>query len=282
MSAFTKILTVLLSLASIFLCGAVISYVANTNDVQAKYEKLQSDYKVLQSSKNVATARANEVRLEADKKISELKNKLASLEQENSQMAIDLTNAEHTALKWQDRVNSWAGVVKSFEQTIADMETSLQKTREMLSEEQAENIKLSSKLNEMTASLDEHIVMLNSLKAENRRLLEQKASLEKQVEEAQAKAEDAVTPVKQKAAPASESVSTGDVTGLVSEVSENLVSISIGSSDGVEEGMKFHITRGTSFICDIVVTDVDTDVAAGVIELKNAQPQTGDTVSNIL
>ena len=46
--------------------------------------------------------------------------------------------------------------------------------------------------------------------------------------------------------------------------------------------MKFHVTRGTTFICDIVITDVDTDIAAGVIELKSSAPRRGDTVSNVL
>ncbi|MFI4910649.1 MAG: hypothetical protein ACIAQZ_03155 [Sedimentisphaeraceae bacterium JB056] len=279
MSAFTKILTVLLSLASIFLCGAVVSYVASTNNVKAKYDKLQSDYKVLQSSKNVATARANEVQLEADKQLSELKDKLATMEEDKSQLVIDLTNAQHTAVKWQDRVNSWSGVVKSFEQTIADMEKSLQATRQMLSDEQAKNIKLGGKLNEMTTSLDEHIVMLNALKAEKRRLQEQLAALEDQVKNA---ADNIVTQVKSAATAATAQSAYANITGLVSEVSENLVSVSIGSSDGVKEGMKFHVTRGTTFICDIVITDVDTDVAAGVIELKKAEPKTGDTVSNTL
>lgn len=280
MSAFTKILTVLLSLASIFLCGVVISYVASNNNVKAKHDKLQSDYKVLQSSKNVATARANEVQLEAEQQVSELKGKLASNEAEKNQLAIDLTNAQHTAVKWQDRVNSWTGVVKSFEQTIADMEVALQATRQMLSEEQAKNITTNAKLNEMTTSLDEHIVMLNALKAENRRLLEQKAALEVQANSATSS--NVVTQVKDSAMPASAPSSYTKITGLVSEVSENLISLSIGSSDGVVKGMKFHVTRGTTFICDVVITDVDTDVAAGVLELKKANPKTGDTVSNIL
>jgi chromosome segregation ATPase len=268
-----------LSLASIFLCGLVVSYVANTNNVKAKYDKLQSDYKVLQSSKNVATARANEIQIECDKQVAELKDKLATMEEEKNQLVIDLTNAEHTSLKWQDRVNSWAGVVKSFEQTIADMEKSLQATRQMLSEEQAKNIKLGGQLNEMTTSLDEHIVMLNALKAEKRRLQEQLAALEQQVKDA---AQNVVTQVKSQAKPAAASAGYSNITGLVQEVSENLVSISVGSSDGVKEGMKFHVTRGTTFIADIVITDVDKDVAAGVVELKNAQPKTGDTVSTNL
>ncbi len=279
MSAFTKILTVLLSLASIFLCGAVVSYVASTNNVKAKYDQLDSDYKVLQSSKNVATSRANEIQAEADNQVSKLKEKLAELEVQKNSMMVELTNAQNTAVKWQDRVNSWAGVVKSFEQTISDMEKSLSATRTMLSEQQIKNIELSSKLNEMTTSLDEHIVMLNSLKSEKRRLQEQLASLEQQVN---GSAATAVTQLKDKAMPATAPAAYMPITGLVTEVGANLVSVSVGSSDGVSEGMKFHVTRGTTFICDIVITDVDTNISVGVIELKKAEPKSGDTVSTKL
>ncbi len=279
MSAFTKILTVLLSLASIFLCGAVVSYVASTNNVKAKYDQLQSDYNVLQSSKNVATSRANEIQVEADNQVTKLKEKLAELESQKNSMMIDLTNAQNTAIKWQDRVNSWAGVVKSFEQTISDMEKSLSTTRQMLSEQQTKNIELSSKLNEMTTSLDEHIVMLSALNSEKRRLQEQMAALEGQVKNGVSKP---VTQIIGSAMPATAPTAYMPITGLVSGVGSNLVSVSVGSSDGVREGMKFHVTRGTTFICDIVITDVDTDVSAGVIELKRADPKTGDTVSTKL
>ena len=46
--------------------------------------------------------------------------------------------------------------------------------------------------------------------------------------------------------------------------------------------MVFHVTRGDEFICDVIVTDVDTNKAAGVLELKLGQPKIGDTVSTKL
>ena len=51
---------------------------------------------------------------------------------------------------------------------------------------------------------------------------------------------------------------------------------------GVKEGMKFHVTRGDEFICDILITDVDTEEAVGVLELVQQQPNVGDTVSTNL
>jgi hypothetical protein len=46
--------------------------------------------------------------------------------------------------------------------------------------------------------------------------------------------------------------------------------------------MRFHITRGDEFICDILVTDVDAEKAVGRLELILQQPKTGDNVSTNL
>ena len=70
--------------------------------------------------------------------------------------------------------------------------------------------------------------------------------------------------------------------GLIAEVGESLVTISIGADDGVSRGMVFHVTRGDEFICDVVITNVDTNKAAGVLELKLKQPRIGDNVSTKL
>ena len=91
-----------------------------------------------------------------------------------------------------------------------------------------------------------------------------------------------VTPVKSSARAAVTMPETTDLKGLVSEVDESLVSVSIGSADGVKKDMRFHVTRGDEFICDVVITHVDTNKAAGVLDLKLDQPKIGDTVSTKL
>ena len=57
-----------------------------------------------------------------------------------------------------------------------------------------------------------------------------------------------------------------------------LASINIGAADNVKKGMRFHVTRGRDFICDIVISDVDMDKASGSFELVKDQPRAGDIV----
>jgi hypothetical protein len=69
------------------------------------------------------------------------------------------------------------------------------------------------------------------------------------------------------------------------DITNKIASISIGAADGVREGMKFHVTRGAQFICDILIFDVQPDQAVGILELLDVtqqQPRIGDIVSTNL
>ena len=46
--------------------------------------------------------------------------------------------------------------------------------------------------------------------------------------------------------------------------------------------MKFHVTRGDEFICDILIVDVDTEKAVGVLELVQQPLKVGDNAATNL
>jgi hypothetical protein len=131
------------------------------------------------------------------------------------------------------------------------------------------------------------MVVLQRLEADRRRILEQKTDLEKQVSQLTGGKEPAVSgPVTQvpdqKAKPAT-IMTASEIQGLVTEVAPSgLVMLSVGTADGAEKGMVFHVTRGSEFLCDIRVTDVDVNKCAGVLEMVQQRPQVGDTVATKL
>jgi len=67
------------------------------------------------------------------------------------------------------------------------------------------------------------------------------------------------------------------------DVKNLLIQISIGATNGVREGMRFHATRNSKFICDIVILVVEPQKAIGCLELLQEQskdlPKIGDNVS---
>jgi hypothetical protein len=153
----------------------------------------------------------------------------------------------------------------------------------------AEQIKMSKQLEETSMALTEKTAIAESLEAEKKRLTEQKADLQTRYDKllqggGRVAASMPVTAEKSNVTAAQPVSSTSALKAQVVEVdSKNtMATISIGSADGVKDGMKFHVTRGDNFICDILIIDVDTDKAVGVLELVQQAPKIGDTASTNL
>ena len=287
MSTFTKIFIVLLSLFSIFLCGTVVTYVGNVNNYKALFEDSKALNRSLTSENTSLKRQYNEkvaLMKEQEKKLTE---RIQQFEDENSKLAVDLRKSERMSLEYQGRVNSWAGILTSFEQTIANLEQSLKLTQEQLNKAHSEGIKDRKELNEITASFYEKMVQMESLEAARRRLLEQKTDLEERMNQIMgpdtlgARAVEPVTPDIDSARPGV-IFGAADLNGLITEVAESIVTISIGSADGVKKGMVFHVTRGDEFISDILITEVDTNKSAGVLDLVQQRPRIMDNVSTRL
>jgi len=287
LSTFTKVFIVLLSLFSIFLCGTVVTYVGNVNNYKTLFEDAEALNRSLKSENTSLNRQYNEkvaLMKEQEKKLTE---RIQQFEDENSKLAVDLRKSERMSLEYQGRVNSWAGILTSFEQTIANLEQSLKLTQEQLNKAHSEGIKDRKELNEITASFYEKMVQMESLEATKRRLIEQKTDLEErmnQIMDPDTLGSRAVEPVTPDIGSARPGVifGGGDLNGLITEVGESMVTISIGSADGVKKGMVFHVTRGDDFISDILITDVDTNKSAGVLDLVQQQPRIMDNVSTRL
>jgi len=282
LSTFTKILIVLLSLFSILLCGMVVSYVGSANNYKGMYDKLKTENQSLQSqSKQMQSLYSEQV-----KKTELLEEKLnleiKSLQERNNELAANLQKTDRLSQEYQSRSESWKGVMTGFEQSVSAMLDSLKLTQDQLEKARSQNIKDQKDLNQITADLYEKIVELQRLEAERRRLLEQKTGLEKQLSQgSNGSAPAAVTQVADMAKPAATPVSA-NIKGLITEIDQSLVTVSVGSADGVGKGMVLHVTRGSDFLCDIAITDVDINKSAGVLEMVQQQPKIGDVVSTKL
>lgn len=265
----------------------VIAFVAMSDN----YKEM---YTVEQGLRSAAEADAATVKNQADeqlKKSAELKAKLESeiqqLQLETNTLEAEKQKFERLAQQAKNQADSWTGVMAGFEQSVRNLQSSLENTQQQLDSARAQNIEDRKDLNQITAALHEKIVQLQDLEAERRRLLEQKTSLEEQLSSSagavstQPTSTTPVTPRPQTAS-VTPMVTSADIKGLVTSVGESMVQLSVGSADGVKPNMVFHITRGDRFLCDVVVTDVDINTCAGVLELVQQAPQVGDTASTQL
>jgi hypothetical protein len=289
LSTLTKVLIVLLTLSSIFLCGIVVTYVASANNWKQEYEKEKSDWQAAKSLYQSKMNLADEEMAKAKRELDEANQKKTELAAQIAQIQVDLSTASRSNYGCQERLTNMAGVVTGLNQTISSMEQSLTLARSELDKMRNEQVKGRKELNEITAALNEKSVQVDALESERRRLLEQKTALDEQIgklaRSPKAAAAEVVTPERpggvKAAAPAAGQIA---LKGRIAEVDSknNLVTISIGSADGVKNNMRFHVVRGDVFICDIVITNVDVERSAGTLELVRQQPQVGDTVSTTL
>ena len=249
------------------------------------YEEKQAFLAVAKSdSANIANQYAEQVNKSTELK-AKLLNEIRNLEIEKNNLVMDKQKIERLAQQYQSQAESWKGVMTGFEQSVRNLQDSLKLTQTQLDDTRAQGIKDQKKLNQITVDLYEKIVQLQDLEAERRNLLEQKTALESQLSSGRSSTKlEEIIPVTQVNRVASQTpvITTSDIKGLVVATGESMVQLSVGSADGVKKDMVFHVTRGERFLCDVVVTDVDINKCAGVLELIQQRPHIGDTASTQL
>jgi len=287
LSILTKILIVLLTFFSLFLCGMVVTYVGSADNYRAKLDDAEVEISALQAHLAYLTQLAQEKTMLAEETIEANSSKIQQLEASSTELMVNLKTSQYESLGHQNRADRWQGQLESCNQTIANQRQMLENTQAQLDEIRRRSIKDQKELAQVTASLYEKILQMQSLEADKRRELEKLALMENEVKEVIGRdgRVASVQPVtREKSAVTVARAPSGvvDLKARISEIQENLATISIGLADGVKKDMVFHVTRGDGFICDIVITHVDTDKAAGILELKVQQPKVGDNVSTIL
>jgi len=270
----------LLTIASIFLCGIVVTYVASAVDYKEKYDGLRSGYEAAKRNEDNANKQFNDLKAKTDEEKLALGEKAGALQKQISDLEAKLKLAEIARDDAQRKADGWEAVVKDFSKTIEtndklrnDAIAQQQKTTADLIKEQAEH-------EQTAAALKEKMAIIAVLEAKSKELLEEKTQLQKKLdgilrEYGKVAAPPVpVTAMKEEArvAPPAKNI---DLKGLITVVDmKNLLAeISIGEADGVEKGMRFHATRDDKFVCDVVILDVEPEKAVGWLELLQDAPE---------
>ena len=291
MSTLTKILIVLLTVSSIFLCGIVVTWVANADSYKQKYDSQIARIGSLTEELGSLKKQLNRKIEEKSAQKAKLGNEIATLKVKSSELLTQLKTVEAEKSLLLQKVNNWTSVVEAFSQTADNKEFLLKDTLGELNRLKQQQIQLKKELDETTAFLEEKMVIIASLQKDKRQLLEEKTDLQRKLDRLLlptgrvALPAAPVTTRRERAKPAAP-IQTKDINllGLVTSVDlkNSMAGISIGAADGVMKNMKFHVTRGDEFICDIIITEVDTEEAVGVLDLVVQQPRVGDNAATNL
>ena len=289
MSTLTKILIVLLTFSSIFLCGIVVTYVGSAENFKEQYENQKTQVNSLRQTKQAAEENLNKTIKQAQERESELNQTIQTLRADINRLNAELTDAQNKREDAIQRADNWQAIATDFSKTT-EMQVKLAKDalndRNQIDAERIQNLK---ELEERTASLIEKMALIDQLEKESRRLREENTALENKLDkllQQYGKTVSVPTPVTkiadkaQLAPPATDIGLKGTISNVKME--NSWVEISIGSANGVRENMIFHATRGDKFICDIVIFEVDPEKAVGTLQLMQETPRVGDVVSTNL
>ena len=290
MSTLTKILIVLLTVSSLFLCGIIVTYVANAEDYKKEASSLRRQRDTAKQSEKTAEEQLAKYRDESERLQTRLNNQIAALQRDISNLRNDLTIIERERAKLIQDLANMTSVSRTFAQT-ADQQTQLFKDAQAdLKEVTGQRDRLDKQLKDMTGTLNEKLAVMATLEADVRRLEEEKAKVQSEYDKflrqfgKEAVAPEPVTPKPDQAKPVAPVAKKMELKGLVTVVDPKnaLAQISIGAAAGVKKDMKFYVTRGDEFICEIWIHHVDAERAIGDLKLVQKQPRVGDGVATNL
>ncbi|MCF7958625.1 MAG: hypothetical protein K9M57_09285 [Phycisphaerae bacterium] len=274
MSTLTKVFTLLVSILAILLCGVVVTYIATSADYKKSYEKQVTLTEAATIVGETHRSAKEKLELEASEHIKRLitANKLAQAK--NDEQARELILANNEAA---EAVRN----VKTAQKTMETLTTALRQLQESQANLFATNIKyLNEKLDaqkkeeQKSLRLNSEIVKTQQLDTTRKRLTEQVARLESDIEKLNVKLASvnmtSSEMINTKVVTMTEPVPAGvPIRGEIIDVADDLAAISVGSSSGVREGMRFWIERGGKFLGNLKVNRVEAGEAVG--QLINLQ-----------
>lgn len=284
MSALTKIFIVLLTVFSIAFAMSTISFVAQTNDWKALAMDYQDAQRVIETKMvNQSSAHAAEKAnwLDARREhLRQLRGREAGLQEAQQ----DLTAAKIELAQTKAARSAADALTQNLSgqlQLASAARDNEQAQREALQDRNVEvekrNLDLNERVNELTAQIlvfrqqqRQFEQQINILQDENQKL----ASITRRAAagEFTVAGTDSVTPL--------EPVAATPIRGHILEVDGNLATVSVGSADGVQENMTFVIYRGSEYIGDLRITDLEPHSSAGTITRRRGTPRVDDLIAD--
>lgn len=287
MSTLTKILIVLLTISSIFLCGIVVTYVGSATNYKKQFEDRKKDIDSLKEDKKALTNDLNGLIEKREQDSAAQSSKIQSYVDEIDTLNSQLKSATSKISDYEQRWANYGAIFTDHVNTLEAYNQRVNAAENERDELQKQKIENEKSIKELELALLESDTKLDQLEIQKKQLEEENTQLQNQLDQRlQMAGMTTIKPVQvttktNDPATMTPPVRNINIEGRISEINQadSLVSINIGSADGVTEGMIFHVVRGSQFICDIGIFEVDADQAAGFIDRAGeGQPKVNDIV----
>ena len=288
MSMLTKVFVVLLVVFSIAFTTMTVSIVARTANWRDTAMKYEQHARVADTNlQNLIAANAAELASASDavrrhvQRIGELESNLQETRNQLSERRADLARAASERSSAEAINRGLVAQLSSSEAARAEFQKQRDRLETRNVDLEQRNVDLNDRVNELTARLAvmneqrrQFEQQINVLRAENERLSSGLAAPRTAV----AMEEPAGAALRGVAARTP--VAPAPIRGHVASVSGDIITISVGSADGVREGMVFVVHREEEYVGDMKVTLVDSGQSAGRPVGAAFQPRVGDQVTD--
>lgn len=284
MSVMTKVFVVLLTVSSIALAMFVVAAFSQQQNWKQSAEDWQQAALAAQAKeRNMAGVAA----LEKARALDMHQHDLESI----NTFKADLDKTKAQATEMETALGQAKGQLTVEQQQVTGAQESNKLLQTALSREKEFGVKLASRNSELeranidlTDRVKELTVNVEMARSQVRALQQQIAGIDGGGPRSAAPGPNVVEANVQTAAPPAVAASMTPIRGEVREVRGTLASISVGSADGVANGMTFLVYRKggrggrAQYLGSLKITRVDANESAGEIEQSAGDIHAGDTV----
>lgn len=290
MSTLTKVLIVLLTVFSIFLCGIVVTYVANADNYKEKYDNHDRDLRAARTARQAAQNDLAAAKEQADQMRRDLEAQMSELQVTITDLQTKLEGVQRENTQMAQRVRDMGASVQQANELQASQMQQAQAAQEQVATLEAERTRLEKELAETDQALMEKMAIVAQLEEKTRQLIEANQELETRVNQylrpsglttAAPMTVTQQTGIAVPAAPVARDIGLNARIAAV-DIKNALAELSIGSAAGVRPDMRFHVTRDQQFVCDIRILDVGPDQSVGILEKIQMAPRVGDVAATNL
>lgn len=289
MSTLTKVLIVLLTVFSIFLCGIVVTYVANATNQKERADKLDRDWRAARAAREAAQNDLAAAKDQADQMRRDLEAQMSGLKVTTSDLEAKLESVQRENTQMAQRVRDMGASVQQANELQSSQMQLAQAAQQQVAALEAERTRLSKELAETDHALMEKMAIVAQLEEKTRQLTEANQDLEMRLSQylrQYGKAVAAPAPVTQRTGIVQPAASIKDIDLNASvtavDIRNALAELSIGSAAGVRPDMRFHVTRDQQFVCDVRILEVGPDQSVGILERIQVPPRVGDAAATNL
>ncbi len=276
MHVLTKIFIVLVTLLAIFLVPLIVVYAYNDDAYRARYQSAQADARVARDALASAEARHGAIESRLDRQLHEVRGEVRDLErsrnqalQQVGQLESQLTAAEAMKSEIQSELQKLVASVESGTELTTSLVGELRTLRQEAMACERQNVELDEALRDVTGKLDVSMAAQRALQEELQRMTEEHAAAMNQIGQYVARFGTISEERVDDEGLVPDRTLTTTVTRVRRSSDQVLVEIGAGSRDGVREGWTMTIGRGSQFLANLRIIEVDVNRATGRVVLED-------------